>query len=280
MSLLNKILNLKSNNRPAEDIAFEKQVREDGVEYAGKRIANMLNAQISSKALAKQFVLEELDGARQGNHFSKNFVKNSGFQINEYNRAMKKTSWEGDVSDLEKLQLFIRAFTFKINDTDLMVKLSISILDEVMKRWGFGKYENLNVEVWLDHNTNLVWQLDIENKLFSWDEANDYANKMNMNKYGGFTNWRLPNIEELEYVYRYKNLDIAWKYKEKNINVTDSAYKFYWSGTLLKDNLEKANSISSNIDINNYIWNICITNALAGYDYRSDKQCVRLVRDM
>ena len=52
MSLLDRILNLKSNNRPAEDIAFEKQVREDGVEYAGKRIADMLNAQISSKALA------------------------------------------------------------------------------------------------------------------------------------------------------------------------------------------------------------------------------------
>ncbi len=283
MSLLTRILNLdsKNDNRSVEDIAFEKQVRKDGVEYAGKRIADMLSVKISSDALAKQFVLEELDGARQGTRFSKNFVKNSGFKVNEYFGAIDKTSWEGDVSDLEKIQLFVRGFTFKISDINLKVKLSISILDEIMKIWKLGKYKNVLVEeVWLDYNTSLVWQLDIENNLFTWDEANQYVIKMNMNQYGGFNDWRLPSIEELEHIYRYKNLDIAWKYNEKNINVTDFAYKFYWSGTLLKDNLEKANSISSNIDINNYVWNIGITNAFAGYDHRSDKQCVRLVREV
>jgi len=59
---------------------FENQVKKDGYEYVGKRIADEINKKITSKDLAKQFVLEELDSARQGNKYTQNFVKNSGFK--------------------------------------------------------------------------------------------------------------------------------------------------------------------------------------------------------
>ena len=38
-----------SENRSQEDINFENQVRNDGYEYAGKRIADLLNEKITSK---------------------------------------------------------------------------------------------------------------------------------------------------------------------------------------------------------------------------------------
>jgi len=144
--IFNGIMGQDKNNRPKEDIDFENQVKNDGYEYAGKRIGDLLNEKITSKDLAKQFVLEELDAARQGSDYAKTFVKNSGFKSVEYVGAMNKTRWEGDESELEHLQLFLRAFLMKISDIDLMVKISTAVVDEIMKRWGLGKYENLNIQ--------------------------------------------------------------------------------------------------------------------------------------
>lgn len=136
------IMGQDENNRPKEDIDFENQVRNDGYEHAGKRIADILNEKITSQDLARQFVLEELDAARQGNDFAQNFVKSSGFKSFEYIGAINKTRWEGDESELEHLQLFLRAFLIKISDIDLMVKLSTKVVDEIMQKWGLGKYDN------------------------------------------------------------------------------------------------------------------------------------------
>lgn len=136
------IMGQDKNNRPKEDIDFENQVRNDGYEHTGKRIADILNEKITSQDLARQFVLEELDAARQGNDFAQNFVKSSGFKSFEYIGAINKTRWEGDESELEHLQLFLRAFLIKISDIDLMVKLSTKVVDEIMQKWGLGKYDN------------------------------------------------------------------------------------------------------------------------------------------
>jgi len=132
-----------------EDIDFEKQVKKDGVQYAGKRIAEEVNEKISSKELARQFVLEELDSARQGNTLAQNFVKNSGFKSFEYVGASNRTKWEGEESDLEHLQLFFRLFISKVKETNLMIELSLVVVDEIMRMWELGKYKSdntLNIE--------------------------------------------------------------------------------------------------------------------------------------
>ncbi len=127
--------------RSQQEIAFEKSVIKDGVEYAGKRVARIINEKITSQTLAKQFVLEELDAARQGNSHAINFVKQSGFSQNEYVGAMLKTGWKGEESELEHLQLYFRYFLMQVKDMDLMVKLSTSTVDEIMKIWKLGKYK-------------------------------------------------------------------------------------------------------------------------------------------
>lgn len=96
---------------------------------------------LTSKSLAKQFVLEELDAARQGNDYAINFVRQSGFSPDEYIGAMSKTKWKGDESELEHLQLYFRYFLMQIKDMELMAKLSTTTVDEIMKMYKLGKYE-------------------------------------------------------------------------------------------------------------------------------------------
>ena len=81
MGLFGKIFNGLTGkpDRTQAEIAFEKAVIKDGHKYAGMRLAQIINEKITSKSLAKQFVLEELDAARNGNDYAINFVKQSGF---------------------------------------------------------------------------------------------------------------------------------------------------------------------------------------------------------
>lgn len=146
----------------------------------------------------------------------------------------------------------------------------------------FDFLKSKTADVWVDKNTNLMWQLDIPSDLMTWNEANKYVFSMNQKQYCGYSDWRLPTIEEQEWVHKYKNLDIAWKYKEKGIELNNFKKAFYWSSTTLGERVSKIldkNSVTQS-DLINKAWNICIRNAMAGYDNKTDIFCVRLVREI
>ena len=50
-------------------------------------------------------------------------------------------NFANEESELEHLQLFFRAYLMKISDIDLMVKLSLSVVDNIMRVLRLGKYE-------------------------------------------------------------------------------------------------------------------------------------------
>ena len=128
-SVFKRMFNHKENEEYSISAVFENQVRQDGVPLAAKRIAALINEKISSRELAKRFVLEELDAARQGDiEDVASFVKESGFSPSEYIGAMQKTKWEGNKSELEHIQLFMRNFTYRLSDKILMCKLGIAML--------------------------------------------------------------------------------------------------------------------------------------------------------
>jgi len=169
MGLFNMVFKglLGLNKQSQQDIDFEVQVKNDGYKYAGKKIADLLNEKITSEILAKQFLLEELDSARQGNDYAKAFVKNSGFKSVEYVGAINKTQWKGTESKLEHLQLLFRSFTVKIRDIDLKAQVSVAVTDEIMKRWGLGKYANYDPEIAesLNELTKLLQKEEVKNAL-------------------------------------------------------------------------------------------------------------------
>jgi hypothetical protein len=193
--------------RSQEDINFENHVRRDGAQYAGKRLADIINEKITSKELAVQFILEELDAARQGNAFAKNFVNNSGFEPSQYMGAMKKTIWDGDPSKLEELQLFYRVFLVKIADIDLMVELSTVIVDNIMQIWKLGKYKNIpQLDSATKNHFNNLTQVDMRNKgledfpgVAAAEMINVTILKLGRNKLKELPEeiWNLSKLEEL-----------------------------------------------------------------------------------
>jgi hypothetical protein len=64
----------------------------------------------------------------------------------------------------------------------------------------------------LDNNTGLVWEVKSPQKgdvnytadRYTWEQAGTaYIDKLNKNKYGGFSDWRLPNKDELRSIIDY-----------------------------------------------------------------------------
>ena len=61
-------------------------------------------------------------------------------------------------------------------------------------------------KVILDTKTNLMWQDNSEakTKLLKWTDAINYCESLTL---GGYSNWRLPNIRELESIVDINNAD-------------------------------------------------------------------------
>ena len=115
-------------------------------------------------------------------------------------------------------------------------------------------------EVVIDNATNLIWQDNSDAKTIkkNWKEAINYCENLTL---GGYSDWYLPNINQL--------YSIADKTKYKP--AIDPTFQnvvpvYYWSSTTYASNSSLA----------------CAVNFCCGYDYwsyKSDGYCVRCVRD-
>ncbi len=70
-----------------------------------------------------------------------------------------------------------------------------------------------------DTRTNSVW-MDRDFRILErrqptgWDEANVWVEKINEEKYAGYSDWRLPTIEEFEAIYKEDGKQLAYDRKE------------------------------------------------------------------
>lgn len=62
----------------------------------------------------------------------------------------------------------------------------------------FKRQELNGVSVVLDEKSCLMWQRSGSERHGNWDEAVDYVDKLNRENFGGFSDWRLPKIDELK----------------------------------------------------------------------------------
>ena len=75
------------------------------------------------------------------------------------------------------------------------------------------RFEDFGNGTIMDKKTGLMWmQKDYwqrEGKWVNWYTANEYAQRMNNKKFAGYTDWRLPTVEEAASLYdrRKRNMD-------------------------------------------------------------------------
>ena len=85
-----------------------------------------------------------------------------------------------------------------------------------------------------DEVTGLTWQKSYDSGTYYWGASQAVANNLNKNKYGGFSDWRLPTIKEL---YSLWNASTGWPWIDTNyFDITYSSeqelsHAIFWSST-------------------------------------------------
>ncbi len=112
-------------------------------------------------------------------------------------------------------------------------------------------------EVYLDPETRLMWTIQDNGKDIDWHQANKYAEQLRL---GGFSDWRLPTIDELEKLYDPQNSSLHKIRKPFRLTA-------YWVWSSTKEGSGSAWYFYFNLGIRNH-------NPLdASIDYRA--LCVR-----
>ncbi|MFC4930496.1 hypothetical protein [Massilia sp. GCM10023247] len=118
---------------------LEQLIASDGIEHAASRFADIISRKLPNKEIAYQFILQELDGARQGNEASKWFANNSGIQLSEYRNALSKSVPEVDGAGGPQ-QVLLALSLQLANDQSVMAKFRCKVADNIMKKFELGKY--------------------------------------------------------------------------------------------------------------------------------------------
>lgn len=105
-----------------------------------------------------------------------------------------------------------------------------------------------------DTETGLIWQKTyVSGK--TWQQALSYCESLT---YAGYSDWRLPNKNELASLINYKKYNPASDFP-------DMLSTGFWSS-------------STNVDYTSYAWLVYFYGGGVGYDYKTGNDYVRCVR--
>ena len=105
------------------------------------------------------------------------------------------------------------------------------------KAYGDNDFKDNGDGTVTDRNTGLMWMKTDSGKGMTWEEALAYAEN---STYAGYSDWRLPNIKELQYLVDYTRSPDTTKSPAINpifqtSSITNEAgeedYPFFWSST-------------------------------------------------
>lgn len=98
----------------------------------------------------------------------------------------------------------------------------------------------LEKDLVVDRATGLTWTKADSGKGLTWQEALAYVDTANQKKYLGYSDWRLPNIKELQSIVDYSKspdtsnspaIDSKFQCSTITNEAGQSDYPYYWSGT-------------------------------------------------
>lgn len=111
------------------------------IDKAVRELITIIDLKKNSKKVAMQFILEELDAARQGNSYVKDKIKSFYFNDSDYIGAMQH-SWE-DVDGPEGPQQYLVLLTIQLSKeigVDNAAIVRVSIVEYIICHYKFGRY--------------------------------------------------------------------------------------------------------------------------------------------
>lgn len=154
--------------KKVNDPDFLKRIEKDGVDYVAKRMSEILIENgLPNKEIAYEFILQELDGARQGNNYAQDFAKNCGIPKGAYFGSLKN-----DTPELDIAQNIIQNISSRLMPMmDLAVELRIKIVNNVMQEFEFGKYYQENSDEEIEEYD--IFEEDLEEYYSYYEECHD-----------------------------------------------------------------------------------------------------------
>lgn len=125
---------------------LEQLIAKDGMEHATARFAEIVSQKLRTREVAYQFILEELDGASQGNAAAQGFARNSGIPASAYSGALGNSNAEIDGPEGPQQLLLALSMQLMPNQA-LMAEFRCRVDDHVMKRFRLGKYASKEEQV-------------------------------------------------------------------------------------------------------------------------------------
>lgn len=162
------------------------------IDSSVNELIQIIESKPNSRSVAWQFILEELDAAKEGTSFVKDRIETFYISQKEYLGAMGR-SWD-DVDGLLGPQQYLVNLTMAIADAvgiEVAAMVRITIVEYILKHYGFGRY-------YLDDSVRKAKKpLDLftltttEDKLhphFKWllDDANEEIRKVILRWSSGF----------------------------------------------------------------------------------------------
>lgn len=107
-----------------------------------KGLAQLTNERIADSYVAREFILQELDGARLGNETAKTFAKNSGFLESEYLNALSNEDprIDGAGGPQQFLNFFVGPLAINMFGREETVEIRMGTVKEIMRMYHLGNY--------------------------------------------------------------------------------------------------------------------------------------------
>jgi hypothetical protein len=106
--------------------------------------------------------------------------------------------------------------------------------------YGINDFEDNGDGTVTDHATGLMWMQDDSGEGMNWQEALAWAQTKNASNFLGYSDWRLPNVKELQSILDYDRspdttisaaIDPAFNATKVSNEGYEDDYPWYWSGT-------------------------------------------------
>ena len=110
-------------------------INDIGLDRASQLYAHIVRLKIKNREDRLQFILEELDGASQGNNKARDFARNSGIPASKYAGALDRSYPAVDGPDGP--QQFLRMASMRLmSDQELMVDFTLAVVRRIMDDHG------------------------------------------------------------------------------------------------------------------------------------------------